>query len=1279
MNFHQSILACAVGTILFFSPVLASAQSAQPIRASHPSSTVQSAGQDTSLPLAAEELFASFGSFIVHLLGNIHLFGNVHLGSITPTYSLGGGGGGGDSGNPGITDQYGTTWHDLRIGGGGYIRGMDIVADGTKVARTDSYGAYVWNGSAWQQLISSSTMPTAEINLGNNGGIYEIRIAPSNTNIFYMMFNGAIYVSTNKGTSWTQTAFSPSTPEPCCTANDNFAQNGEKMAIDPANSNVVYAGTEASGLWVTTNGGSSWSHVASSSVPMGLDSGGMTGIAPDPSSGTTGGKTNTIYVGSWGNGVYESTNAGVSWSYLSGGPSSVTNAEVENGIYYAVDDTNAWKYSGGTWTEILAGAEAHSIAVDPGNAQHIVLANGGGGLNQSFDGGATWSGQEAGTRVATDVPWLAWTNEDYMTNGNMIFDPTGSDKLYFAEGIGVWYSNPPSSNIAFNWYSQSAGIEQLVANEVISPPGGHPLVASWDRPVFTITNPDVYPSTHGPNNDNAIILGFGLDWASNNPSYIAGVMMDVGEAYESSYSTDGGVTWTNFGSQPDDVASDFHIGGNIAVASSTDMVWITGNGGQPYYSKDGGNTWTATDPPGTSSQDAGWGYAYYLRRFILAADRVNIGTFYAYNTNDGVYRSTDGGVTWTLVHSGQLIPFDTYNAELESVPNEAGNLFFCAGSASGQTLTNSGGQAFVRSTDGGATWTAVPNVLGVLTFGFGAPAISGGYPTIYIAGWVNGVYGIWRSTDNASTWAQIGLWPINSLDAVETVSGDMNTYGRVYVGFGGSGYAYGDTSDAAPWVDFTAPTPTATVDGSSVTLSATSSGAVAITTVQFKVGNTNIGSAISSPPYTTTWNSTGVSDGAHTLYAVAHGPSGYATSSVPIIVQNTPPVISSIASTTAQASTTITWTTNDSANSKVVYGLTTAYGSASSNASFVTSHVISLTGLASSTVYHFAVVSSDNLGNTSTSSDQTFLTTPPYTTPPSTPTNLTATATSTSEIDLSWTASTSTVGIASYQVFRNSVQVATSTLTSYADTGLIEATNYSYVVKAVDTVGNISASSSAATATTNSGVSFTPTANPAGISQFTNVFDFGTQSIGTPASTRVVVVGVASNATGNLSSVTIGGTPATEAANPGNPAGNSWTSIWYAPITSGSTADITATYSSGTIGNVIIMVGILTGTSSAPYDSESTVTDGCGSPSSVTATVPTNGVGVAVGLYSGASKSIAWTGSTNDPNGDYYTTDSGGNGLSAGWAHTYTSGSHTMSFPTPGCPNDGESLTTWGP
>lgn len=85
---------------------------------------------------------------------------------------------------------------------------------------------------------------------------------------------------------------------------------------------------------------------------------------------------------------------------------------------------------------------------------------------------------------------------------------------------------------------------------------------------------------------------------------------------------------------------------------------------------------------------------------------------------------------------------------------------------------------------------------------------------------------------------------------------------------------------------------------------------------------------------------------------------------------------------------------------------------------------------------------------------------------PTVPTNLTATAVSNSQINLSWTASTDTFGVSGYRVFRDSVFLATSTVTTYSDTGLTASTTYSYTVSAFDAALNISAHSATATATT---------------------------------------------------------------------------------------------------------------------------------------------------------------------------------------------------------------------
>jgi hypothetical protein len=87
-------------------------------------------------------------------------------------------------------------------------------------------------------------------------------------------------------------------------------------------------------------------------------------------------------------------------------------------------------------------------------------------------------------------------------------------------------------------------------------------------------------------------------------------------------------------------------------------------------------------------------------------------------------------------------------------------------------------------------------------------------------------------------------------------------------------------------------------------------------------------------------------------------------------------------------------------------------------------------------------------------------------TPPSAPTGLTATATSSSTANLSWTASTDNIGVTGYNIFRNGIKVGTSTTTSYTDSGLASDTTYTYTVTAYDAAGYVSTPSNTATATT---------------------------------------------------------------------------------------------------------------------------------------------------------------------------------------------------------------------
>jgi hypothetical protein len=93
------------------------------------------------------------------------------------------------------------------------------------------------------------------------------------------------------------------------------------------------------------------------------------------------------------------------------------------------------------------------------------------------------------------------------------------------------------------------------------------------------------------------------------------------------------------------------------------------------------------------------------------------------------------------------------------------------------------------------------------------------------------------------------------------------------------------------------------------------------------------------------------------------------------------PVISDIQVIPYSTSAVITWKTDEPSDSSVKYGLTASYGTVVDDLTVLTDHTVTLTGLKSNTLYHFAVESEDQFGNVSTSTDWTFTTLAPGGTP----------------------------------------------------------------------------------------------------------------------------------------------------------------------------------------------------------------------------------------------------------------------------------------------------------
>jgi chitodextrinase/regulation of enolase protein 1 (concanavalin A-like superfamily) len=322
-----------------------------------------------------------------------------------------------------------------------------------------------------------------------------------------------------------------------------------------------------------------------------------------------------------------------------------------------------------------------------------------------------------------------------------------------------------------------------------------------------------------------------------------------------------------------------------------------------------------------------------------------------------------------------------------------------------------------------------------------------------------------NSVQNTNAWAMAGVMMRESLAANSSHADVSMTYGNGWSltsrasTAGSSTYTNGGTGSAPNWVRLKRAgsifTSYKSTDGTNWTQFAQST----ITMGQ----NIYVGLAVSA------------------VNNSALNTSTFTNVNVGVPADTVPPTISGIASGAPnQNGTTITWNTNEPADSQVEYGKTTSYGSSTSiNGSLDTAHSQVVSGLDAATTYHYRVKSRDAAGNLATSGDNTFFTpAPPDTTPPSAPAGLSAVPGANPQVDLTWTASTDNTGVTGYRVFRNGVQIGTTAGTSYSDATAVKNTTYSYTVKAVDAAGNISADSNTATITTPSWADVTPPSTP---------------------------------------------------------------------------------------------------------------------------------------------------------------------------------------------------------
>jgi chitodextrinase len=212
----------------------------------------------------------------------------------------------------------------------------------------------------------------------------------------------------------------------------------------------------------------------------------------------------------------------------------------------------------------------------------------------------------------------------------------------------------------------------------------------------------------------------------------------------------------------------------------------------------------------------------------------------------------------------------------------------------------------------------------------------------------------------------------------------------------------------------------------------------------------------------------------HIFFDVSNTNFTISAGAAPDTVAPTAPTLSAAGTTTT--STNLSWsgaTDNIAVTGYDVFRNGALIGSTTTATTFA------VTGLTASTVYSFTVKSKDAAGNVSPDSNSvsvTTLTPAPDTTAPNAPT-LSASGTTQTTTNLSWSGATDNVAVTGYDVLRNGALIgSTTTATTFTVTGLTASTAYTFNVRAKDAAGNVSLDSNSVTVTTLTPDTTAPTA-----------------------------------------------------------------------------------------------------------------------------------------------------------------------------------------------------------
>ncbi|MFI5119582.1 MAG: PKD domain-containing protein [Thermoanaerobaculia bacterium] len=546
---------------------------------------------------------------------------------------------------------------------------IDPVTTSTVYAGTRNHG--VWKstdgGGTW-------TPPAASV---VGARVFAIVVDPKSPATLYAATASAVLKSTDGATTWTATTGGLGT------------QPFFALAIDPATPSTLYAGTQDNGIFKSVDGAATWT-----AASTGLTGTRVFTIAVDPKT------PSTLYAGTNGQGIFKSTDATATWKAAGAAagtsfviaidpvtPTTVYACANSVQVLKSLDGVATWNRGFGITNEAVS-----ALAIDP-SAPSTVYVGTATGVFKTTNGGVN---VQTANRGLTSVRILS-----------LAVDPAAPATVYAGTDVGLYKS--VDAGVTWTSVTVSPNVATVFCLAIL--PGSSTILAgmgdggwrskdggaTWTH-IDTINT--VYAWASDPGSPKTVYAagGVGTPEAPTTPAQ--------GLAWKS---PDAGADWAPYGGSP----APLPVFESIVVAPTSTPTVIVGTDSGVYGTlvhRDGGLEWVTNNALATRVV------------YALAVDPSSSSILWA-GTDQGLFRSTDGAVSWAPVTNG--LPSTTITA-LEFDPASAST--FYAGTIVG----------LFRSTDHGTSWT--PFNAGLGNAFVNAFAIAPGSATLYVGTSARGVY-----------------------------------------------------------------------------------------------------------------------------------------------------------------------------------------------------------------------------------------------------------------------------------------------------------------------------------------------------------------------------------------------------------------------------------------------------------------------------------------------------------------------------------------------------------